>query len=58
MELKEASQADGIAEPSLHLFIIKQSFVPNLSNRIGFAWPESKTRRPRQANLVREYQER
>jgi len=28
-ELKEASYADVKAEPSFHLFIIKQSFIPN-----------------------------
>ena len=36
-ELKEASLADGLSEPNLSLFVIKQVTIPNIGvNKIGF----------------------
>ena len=43
-ELKEASLADGVQEPNLQLFIIKQSFVTGLNSKMGFGWTETKAR--------------
>ena len=42
LALKEASLTD--CEPSLQLFIIKQTFVTGLGPKMGFGWSETKVR--------------
>ena len=48
LEMKTISMQEGNTEPNLYLFIIKQTYL-DANRKIGFAWPESKTR-PQSAN--------
>ena len=43
-QLKEATLADGMSEPNLQLFVIKQSFVTGNPSKMGFGWSETKVR--------------
>ena len=43
-EMRYKQLSNGLNEPDLSLFVVKQTFVSGVPLKIGFAWPEPRKR--------------
>ena len=43
-DMRYKQLSNGLNEPDLSLFVVKQTFVSGVPLKIGFAWPEPRKR--------------